>query len=173
LSRQRKVAIVGPESTGKSELSQQLAHHYKSDWVPEYAREYLHRLGRPYEEKDLLEIARGQLRLEDEKREADPLFCDTNLIVIKIWSDHKYGQTHPEILKSLEQRTYDFYLLTDIDLPWQEDPQREHPKLRAYFFGLYEQYLRDHQLPYGVVSGVGKDRLTCAINALQGYFMTI
>lgn len=167
MNRQRKVAIVGPESTGKSELTQQLATHYQTDWVPEYAREYLDQLTRPYQEHDLLEIAKGQLRLEDEKREADPLFCDTNLIVIKIWSDHKYGRTHPEILQSLQERTYDFYLLTDIDLPWQEDAQREHPNLRAYFFGVYKQYLEDHQLPYGVVTGTGKERFACAVNIVQ------
>ncbi|MEM9326457.1 MAG: ATP-binding protein [Bacteroidota bacterium] len=168
----KRVAVIGPESTGKSELCQQLARAFRTEWVPEFARFYLDRLDRPYEQPDLLNIAKGQLAWEDDKAEysKDFLFCDTNLIVMKIWSDHSYGETDPWILQSLATRAYDYYLLSDIDLAWRPDPQREHPHLRPYFFDLYHSYLVDHQLPFAVVSGIEGDRLACAKDALISYF---
>ncbi|MDH5610342.1 MAG: ATP-binding protein, partial [Cyclobacteriaceae bacterium] len=95
------------------------------------------------------------------------LFCDTNLIVVKIWSDHKYGTTDSWILEQLDQRSYDFYLLANIDLPWRPDPQREHPDRRLYFFELYQQYLIQHDLPYAIVSGDEDLRVKCALDALN------
>ena len=115
----KKVVVVGPESTGKSELCQQLARDFRTEWVPEFARFYIDRLDRPYEQADLLAIAQGQLAWEDDKEAHSRkfLFCDTNLIVIKVWSEHSYGYTDPWVLDSLNARPYDFYLLADIDLP--------------------------------------------------------
>jgi len=168
----KKIAIIGPESTGKSELAQQLARHYVTEWVPEYARFYLDRLGRDYEQNDLLEIAKGQLAWEDDKAEDanQYLICDTNLMVIKIWSDHKYGNTDEWIEASLEERKYDFYLLNNIDLPWRPDPQREHPTMRKHFFNIYQQYLEDHKLPFAIVSGIEGDRKNCAVDAVEKFF---
>lgn len=165
----KKIAIIGPESTGKSELSQQLARQLETEWVPEYARFYLDRLSGKYEKKDLLEIAKGQMAWEDDKTSYANkyLFCDTNLIVIKIWSDFKFGNTHPWILEELQRRNYDFYLLPYIDLPWRPDPQREHPTRRKYFFKIYEDYLKENNLPYGIVKGIEEERLASAINALE------
>ncbi len=172
MSRTKRIVILGPESTGKSQLSKDLAGHYKTPWVPEFAREYIDQLHRPYQKEDLQDIAKGQLSLEDEmaSKTSDFLFCDTNLIVIKVWSDFKYGDTDPWILASLENRKYDFYLLTDIDLPWKDDPQREHPNKRAELFNIYESYLEDHDLPFGIVSGSGDDRLKNAIRLIDSRF---
>src|SRR5688572_5177765 len=98
-----KVCVLGPECTGKTELSKALAAHYQTDWVAEYARAYLGKLGRPYDQADLLKIAHGQLRMEDEWiRDANKLLiCDTNLIVIKIWSEVKFGNVDPDILEKM------------------------------------------------------------------------
>jgi NadR type nicotinamide-nucleotide adenylyltransferase len=165
----KRIAIVGPESTGKSELAQQLAREFGSEWVPEYARFHLDRMTRPYEQEDLRQIAVGQLAWEDDKAlyVKDYLFCDTNLVVIKIWSDHKYGSTDAWIEEQIKSRPYDFYLLSNIDLPWRPDPQREHPDKRKYFLGVYEQYLQENNLPYALVSGEEEDRLQCAVKALE------
>ena len=164
----KKIAIVGPESTGKSELAQQLARDFDCEWVPEYARFYLDRLMRNYEQSDLLQMARGQIAWEDDKAQYnnDWIFCDTNLIVIKIWSDFKYGTTDSWIEENLTSRKYDFYLLTDIDLPWRHDPQREHPTRRKELFDLYHDYLLKNHLPFAIVRGIEEDRLTCAKKAL-------
>lgn len=171
----KRIAIVGPESTGKSELCQHLAMHYDTEWVPEYARFYLDRLDRDYEQHDLTSIAEGQLAWEDDKAEYanNYLICDTNLIVIKIWSDHKYGNTDAWIEQQLAERTYDFYLLNNIDIPWTPDPQREHPKLRKHFFEVYKNYLEDHQLPYAIVSGIEGERKKCAVDAIDAHFISL
>ncbi|MEQ9402675.1 MAG: ATP-binding protein [Cyclobacteriaceae bacterium] len=168
----KKIAIIGPESTGKSETAQQLAQHYQTEWVPEYARFYLDRLDGEYKQSDLGEIARGQMAWEDGKAEYANgyLFCDTNLIVMKIWSDHKYGSTDPWIENELASRTYDFYLLGNIDLTWTPDPQREHPTMRKHFYKVYENYLKENELPYAVISGYEGERKKCAIGAIETHF---
>lgn len=168
----KKIAIVGPESTGKSTLSEQLAHHYHTHWVPEYARTYLNRLDRAYEEADLLQIARGQIQAEHQLIEGASqslLFCDTDLYVIKVWSEHKYNTCDPWILQQIARRHYDLYLLTDIDLPWQYDPQREHPEpgMREYFFNVYLDIMIHAGVPWAVISGNYPTRFEAARSAIE------
>jgi nicotinamide riboside kinase len=167
-----KVAITGPESTGKSMLSMQLAGHYGTLFVPEFARGYLDELGRPYTQEDILVIARGQLQSEQEclQKAKGFLFCDTELIVTKIWSEVKYGSCDEWIPENILSNRYDLYLLCNIDLPWENDPQREHPHLRPFLFDLYEKELIGRDLPYAVISGFGEQRLMNAINVIETFF---
>jgi NadR type nicotinamide-nucleotide adenylyltransferase len=169
LSGLKRIAIIGPECTGKTELASSLAAHYHTEWVPEYARHFIDHLNTPFGEEDLLKIAKGQLADEDRlaQNAKDYLICDTNLVVIKIWSDFRYGQTDPWILESLNTRKYDYYLLADIDIPWEPDPQREHPHMRQYFFDLYQEYLVSRGLAYGLVTGLGNDRLKQAVKLIE------
>jgi NadR type nicotinamide-nucleotide adenylyltransferase len=164
----KKVVIIGPECTGKSELSAFLADHYKTSWVPEYARGYIDNLITPYKETDLLKIAHGQMRLEDEwPRDSNILICDTNLYVIKIWSEFKYGRCDDGILEAIHSRNYDLYLLTYIDIPWQDDPQREHPHQREE---LYQRYLKDmksQHVPFVEIRGERAVRRVTAIEAVN------
>lgn len=168
-SQLKKVAIIGPECTGKSSLAQYLADHFNTEWVPEYARGFIDNLIRPYHQQDLLTIAHGQLRLEDYcARTANKiLFCDTNLYVIKIWSNFKFGQCDPEILKHIEERKYDLYLLTYIDIPWQDDPQREHPHEREALYQLYLNEMKEQTVPFVEISGLDDDRKKKAVTAIQ------
>ncbi len=165
----KRIAITGPECTGKSWLAEKLAAHFQTKWVPEYAREYIGNLNRPYHEDDLLEIARGQIQLEDEISEeaGDLIFCDTDLYVIKVWSDHKFGHCNPWIIEELENRKYEMRLLTYVDIPWEEDPQREHPSMRNYFYDVYFQELSRDQVPFTEIKGLGMARLTHAIKAVN------
>jgi len=165
----KRIAITGPESTGKSSLCQQLANHYKDSWVPEFARQYIDKLGRPYTQADILIIAKSQVNLETEtaKKAHHFLFCDTELIVAKIWSEHKYQNCDPWILDQIKKNDYHLYLLCDIDLPWEQDPQREHPDLREYFFDKYRRELKFHHFRYKIVSGIGKERLDNAIKLID------
>ncbi|WP_164675089.1 AAA family ATPase [Anditalea andensis] len=169
-----KIVIIGPESTGKSTLSAALASHYQEPWVKEYARDYIDGLQRPYEYEDLLLIAQGQLALEDDgEAHADRfLFCDTDLHVLKIWSQHKYGKTHPWILEHINRRKYDLYLLTDIDIPWEDDPQREHPdqEMRQYFMDIYRTTIAHTNIPYIILSGNPTKRVKDAINFIRKNF---
>ena len=165
----KKIAVTGPESTGKSTLSAALAAFFQTAWVPEYAREYLENLDRNYEEKDLLEIAKGQLALQEELEKSSDqyLICDTDLLVIKIWSEHKYGRCHPWILKKLDEINYDLYILPYIDIPWQEDPLREHPDLREYFFNKYKEELITRKVNFIEVKGALDQRVKESIKAIK------
>lgn len=168
ISPVKKVAIIGPECTGKSDLSNYLAEQFHTEWVPEYARGYIDNLTRPYEQHDLLTIAHGQLRLEDAyTRNAEGiLFCDTNLYVIKIWSEFKFGSCPPEILQNIETRKYDLYLLTYIDIPWQEDPQREHPHKREELYQIYLKQMKEQTVPFVEIKGDRELRRKTAVEAI-------
>ncbi len=167
----RKFAITGPESTGKSTLSKQLATYYNCDLVEEYAREYIDKLTQPYTQEDILQIAKTQKKIELQKtKEVNKiLITDTELIVTKIWSEFKYQNCHPWILENIEKQNYDLYLLCDIDLPWEEDPQREHPHLRKHLFNLYKQELERRNLNFKIISGKKETRFENARRFIESY----
>lgn len=164
----QKIAIVGPESTGKSQLARALAEHFGEPWVPEMARGYLEKIQRPYTKNDVEEIARQQLQEEERlAREAKRfLFCDTTLLVIQIWMEHAYGHCPDWIRKSVEERHYDLYFLCDIDLPWEPDPLREHPMKREYFFEKFLFSLKKMNVRYELVQGYFENRTKLACQFL-------
>ena len=166
-----KIAITGPESTGKTALAKQLADHYKTVWVPEYSREYLEKSNGLYSEKDLIPILNGQLEAETEFASLANkfLFCDTDPLVIWIWSKVKFGKVDPRIEKTLQDHPYDFYLLTNPDLPWEKDKLRENEDWLDELFEMYLNKLIELGHPYAVISGSGIDRLKCAIEALHKF----
>lgn len=164
--------ITGPESTGKSTVAQALATHFDTVFVPEYAREYLNSLGREYNYDDLLLIAKGQVALEDKlskQAKNNLLFCDTDLLVIMVWCEHKFGKCHPWILEQLAIREYDFYFLTNIDFPWVVDILREHPEpeMRIYFFKLYHAILEQMGLFFVLLSEGENMRLERAVKVVE------
>ncbi|HKK10137.1 MAG TPA: ATP-binding protein [Bacteroidales bacterium] len=167
----KKIAVTGPESTGKSAMAEKLAIDLNTVWVPEYAREYIGKLNRPYTSKDIEIIARHQIALEDEllTKANGVLICDTDLIVTKIWSDFVFGFCPDWIENEIVNRPYDLYLLMNIDLPWQEDPQREHPDRREELFNNYKFTLEKYQLPYSVISGIGKNRQNNAREVIKSH----
>ena len=149
------IVVTGPESTGKTTLSRRLAGHFEGGWVPEYARYYLEELGRPYRREDLLVIAQGQWRWERHALEqaADWVFSDTSLLVLKVWSDYRYGTTDEWILEQLRCYPPAGYLLCAPDLPWEADPQRENPHDREELFDVYQRELEALRFPYRIVRG--------------------
>lgn len=169
----KRIAITGPESTGKSQLSEKLARFYNTVWVNEYSREYLENLGRDYNYDDILKIAQQQYNLENnEALKANTfLFCDTDFTVTKIWCEFKYGKCHEWISEMFLKHKYDLYLLCDIDLPWIYDPLREHPDKREALFSLYKNTLEKANFNFEIISGTGDKRLNNAIKALEKHFM--
>jgi NadR type nicotinamide-nucleotide adenylyltransferase len=167
----KKIAIVGPESTGKSTISAQLARHYNTVWVPEYAREYCAALTEPCTWQDEVNMFHGQVEMEDRLiPEANQLLiCDTTFITVKIWSDYIFGRSPREVTDELPKRPYDLYLLMDIDLPWQEDPLRDFPHLREYFMDIWHKELIELNAVYRVVSGNDDHRFQNAITAIDNY----
>ena len=165
-----KISITGPESTGKSWLAEQLARHYGTAWVPEFARTYLEETGRPYTYEDILYIAQQQHHSEVKAgQHSGMIFCDTDFCVTRIWCQVKYGKCHPWIESVLDKNEYGLYLLCDIDLPWQYDPLREHPEMRRELFGMYHNLLREKQFNFRIVSGMDNDRLQNAIRFVDEF----
>jgi NadR type nicotinamide-nucleotide adenylyltransferase len=168
----RKIVILGPESTGKSTLCEQLAAHYHTIWIPEYAREHLIKNGMNYGFDDLLAIARSQLALEDEMTASvkRPLvFVDTDMYVMKIWCEFVFGKCHQWILDRIAERKYSLYLLCNTDLQWKEDPLREYPDVesRLKLFHIYKDNMINQHVPWKIVSGSDEERFKTAVDAVN------
>jgi len=168
----RKVVIIGPESTGKSTLSEQPAKHYQTRWVPEYAREYLTNLNRPYDYEDLLIIAQKQLEQEDKISAvctSPVMFVDTDMYVLKVWCEFVFGKCHSFILDQIVKRNYDSYLLCDTDLPWVADALREYPDIenRKRLFHMYQDLLINQSKPWSLIRGDYDQRLQLGISATE------
>lgn len=166
----KKVVVIGPESTGKSTLCQQLAEHYGVSWVPEYARQYLLEHGTNYFYDDLLTIAKRQISLEDEFAAATDkplLIVDTDLYVMKVWCEFVFGKCHQWILDRIAERAYDLYFLCDIDLPWVQDGLREYPDIvnRQKLYHIYKDIMINQSVPWQEISGSLEERLQKAIIA--------
>lgn len=167
----KKIAIVGPESTGKSTMSVALAKHYGVPWVPEYARYYCAALTADCTLQDEINMYHGQVALEESvlaMTETDFIICDTTFLTVKIWSDEMLGETPRIVLDALQQSPYDFYLLLDIDLPWQEDPLRDFPHMREHFMEVWHKELKALNANYVVVNGI-ENRLQNAITAIDEF----
>ena len=184
----KKIVAIGPESTGKSTLCEQLAIHYDTAWCPEYARSYLTEHGMNYTFDDLLTIAHGQLHLE-EKHCAEyaqkkitsntdiqlnnltqsPFFIDTDMYVMKVWCEFVFQKCHQWILDQIVSRKYDLYLLCSTDLPWAPDVLREYPDLesREKLFHIYKDILINQNTPWVEITGDHDGRLNKAIGVVD------
>lgn len=169
-----KVALTGPESSGKTTLTLALAKHFDVPHLLEYSRIFLDELTRPYVEEDLVPIAKGQLRQEKQVEEGDaPLyFCDTSLLVMRVWGLYKFGRSDDKIKEMLLAHPADLYLLCRPDIAWAPDPLREHASIedREALFRLYKQNLDEFQLPYGVVEGEAQARFESAAGHVLTHF---
>ena len=166
------IAVTGPESCGKTTLTRALAAHFRTLWAPEFARHYLPYLPEAYTEADLLTMARGQMALEDAlvNETQEIIFCDTGMLVFKVWSEVKYRRCHPDIMAALRQKRYRFHLLCAPDIAWQADPLRENRDERNLIFEQYRTYLATENLPFAVISGHGNARVAAAIRAVKLFF---
>jgi NadR type nicotinamide-nucleotide adenylyltransferase len=169
-----KVVLFGPESTGKTTLSEQLARHYNTVWVPEYARDYLqdkwNNERKTCEPHDLLPIAEGQMRLENKlaKKATDILICDTDLLETKVYSEAYYvGDCDPILEKYALENKYDLYLLTYIDIPWEADDLRDKPNEREEMFNYFKDTLEKYGKNFITLKGNKKQRLEKAINQID------
>ena len=189
LKQLKKIVAIGPESTGKSTLCKQLANHYKTGWVKEYAREFIGAHGE-YSYEDLLTIAKGQVELEDETAKSlevsgvryqvsgksfEPsdnsyhLFVDTDMHVMQVWCEFVYNRCHNWILSQIATRQYAGYLLCNIDLPWEQDGMREYPdrKVREKLYHFYKEMMINQSVPWIEISGNHEERLETAVQFLE------
>ena len=166
-----RIAILGPESTGKTELARQLAEHFNAPWIPEYARGYVENLTNPYTYEDVSNIALKQIEEEEfyENHSTNEkfVFFDTDLIITKVWFSYCFDKIPDFLTERLKTGFFDLYLLCTPDLPWESDPVREHGNDREYFFDWYKKEIEQTGKPYFIVNGIGNQRLQNAIAALK------
>ncbi len=151
-----KIIITGPESSGKTTLCKQLSKYFNIPFSDEYARKYLEKLNKTYTQEDLLNIAKGQVKLEQLATHKQQISLhDTDLITIKIWSEYKYDNCDKWITQQIEQLKTEqrFYLLCKPDIPWKADPQRENPNNRAELFNIYTKELTTLGQQYSIIKG--------------------
>ncbi len=169
----KKIAVIGPESTGKTVICQQLAQHYNTVFVPEYARTYFdeHDINN-YNTDDLEIIAKKQLELEKEylPKANNIMICDTSLITIKIWSSHIFNTVPKYIASNIKPNDYDLYLITNNDIPWVADPQRRNEDLREHLFKWNKHELQKMNAEYKIIKGTGDARLQNAITIIDQAF---
>jgi len=180
----KKIVILGPESTGKSTLCKQLAAHYNTIWVEEYAREYLLKNGTVYTYENLLDIAKGQIEAEElgirnwelgnhkpQTTNHKPVFIDTDMYVMKVWCEFAFEKCHHWILNRIAERKYDLYLLCNIDLPWVNDELREYPDLisRQKLYHYYKDILINQNVPWADISGNYEERLNKAVTGVDNF----
>lgn len=187
MQKLRKIVIIGPESTGKSSLCQLLANHYELLWCPEFAREYLLTHGTNYTFENLLTIAKGQLKLEEEyinkaiikwqassKKTRHPvLFVDTDMYVMKVWCEYVFGKCHQFIIDKIVESSCDLNLLCNIDLPWVKDELREYPdlRIREELYHMYKDILINQAVPWVHIAGGYEERFRTAVNAVDKFLV--
>jgi nicotinamide riboside kinase len=170
-----KIAVYGPESTGKTTLSNQLANHFNTKWAPEFARDYLQQKWDLKKEicspEDLLPIALGQIKLENSalQKANSYLFVDTCLMTTKVFSEIYYGFCDSKLDKAARKHKYDLFFLTDIDVPWEKDDLRDSPNDREITFEKFKQALIENNKPFIVLSGNPKTRFEKAIAIIEGF----
>jgi len=168
-----KIAMFGPESTGKTTLAIQLAEYYKTVSVPEFARNYLQEKWNKSQLicdiDDMLPIAHGQTKLENEGQSIANkyLFCDTNLMVTKVFSEVYYGYCDPLLDKAAQEHEYDLFFLTDIDVPWEKDDLRDKPEGRKSVFEVFKKALVDNKKAFVTLSGDKTLRLNTAVTIIN------
>ena len=154
-----RICLIGPESTGKSELAQALARHFDTQWVPEFAREYAEARQRRLTYDDVEPIARGQLAL----MERGGSILDTDLISTVVYSRHYYGRCPDWIVEEARRRRADVYLLMDTDVPWKADEARDAGgEEREDLFDAFRRALDEFDCRWVIISGTREDRFRSA-----------
>lgn len=164
-----RIAITGPESTGKTTLAEELAAYFKCNWVPEYAREYLQNTHGFYTQKDLDNIAQKQMELWQTYTDNNICFYDTEMLVLKIWSSFKYNKVSPFILNAYQKQKIDLMLLCKPDIDWEEDELREHPESREELFAIYYRELEESKFPFKIIEGQKTARIQLAIKLVTDF----
>ena len=145
-----KFAFTGPESSGKSTASLWCSDRLSAQHIEEFARAYLAN-SLTYSNEDLDYIALEQFKRN--MQDAPLVVCDTEMLVMKIWSEEKYKKCSDQIRVLWESQEFDHYFLCKPDIPWEEDPLRENPKDRDRLFSIYENQLKELNLPYSILLG--------------------
>ncbi|MDR1592306.1 MAG: ATP-binding protein [Prevotellaceae bacterium] len=171
----KTIVILGPESTGKTTLAEQLSKHLKAVYIPEYARTYVENLSCGYTYDDVETIAKRQVAdfkeaIAKDDNSAKYLVMDTFLIVTKVWFLHVFHRCPLWLQPELEMAQIDLFLLCKPDIPWVDDPVRENPHLREYLYEWYKNELISLNATFVEIGGAGNSRTKHALQAIKTVF---
>jgi NadR type nicotinamide-nucleotide adenylyltransferase len=161
----KRMAFTGPESCGKTTIAKRFAAQVEGTYVEEFAREYLEQRNGHYDEDDLIKIAQGQIAQWNER--SGILVADTEMLVLKVWSEVRFGRTNSFIEESLKTQDFNHYFLCYPDIPWESDPLREHPEQRLELFERYKNELEKMKLPYSILKGNVETRLAHCLDVFS------
>lgn len=167
MSSLKLICFYGPESTGKSALAERMAKKYKTEFVPEVARELITK--NDFTAEDIIKIGHAHYhRIEEKLKTANKiLFCDTDAITTQIYSQYYLGLV-PPVLYELEKKVnYDLYFLFEIDVPWMADGLRDLPHLREEMFFLFKSALEKRNISYTLVRGNWAEREEIVRQAIE------
>jgi NadR type nicotinamide-nucleotide adenylyltransferase len=153
-----RICLIGPESTGKTELAEKLANHLGVIWVPEFAREYALARNNDLTYADVEPIARGQLALHDAAK-GELVIHDTDLISTVVYSRHYYSAVPEWVPPEAWRRKSDLYLLMDTDVAWRPDAARDSGgEAREEQFDVFRRALDEFETEWTIVSGGWEER---------------
>jgi HTH-type transcriptional repressor of NAD biosynthesis genes len=149
----KKVCFYGPESTGKSFLAEKLARVYRTEFVPEVAKEFI--TSNNFSLDDIVRIGKELVaRTKAKERSASRvLLCDTDLITTQIYSRTYLGVVPPILYELENEIRYDRYFLFDIDVPWVADGLRDLGERRKEMYDIFKNELLVRNIPFVSVSG--------------------
>jgi HTH-type transcriptional regulator, transcriptional repressor of NAD biosynthesis genes len=164
----RTICLHGPESTGKSVLSERLARHFETLWVPEYGRVHCELNGLELDVAGLTLIADTQRAMTAAAlpRCNRRLIVDTDALTTAAWSIMLLGDV-PETIPLRPDA--DYYLLFDVDVPWADDGTRYFPAPadRARFMAACEEVLVRAGASWTLISGAWEERFDKAVAAIE------
>jgi NadR type nicotinamide-nucleotide adenylyltransferase len=166
----QRVAILGAESSGKSTLSEALARHYGTVWVPEYLREFVDTQQRVPHEQDQFGIALTQRAREDAAASAARryLFCDTTPLMTALYSRVYWDRVDAQLARLEARHDYAWTFVTAPDTPWEPDGlQRESEEVRQMVHRMLLETLRVRGIGYTMLAGDLAQRMR-QVGALLG-----
>ncbi len=164
-----RIAFIGPESSGKTTLSEILAQKYTAELITEYSRVYLAEIQTNYSYEDLEFIAKGQFNCIINSKENNLVIIDTDLISMQVWSEFKYNKCCDFIKENIFTQQIDIYFLCKPDFPWIEDNLRENPNDREVLFDLFIKILKEYKIDYKILEGSITNRFQLCETNINSY----
>ncbi|MDF3821371.1 AAA family ATPase [Leptospira sp. 96542] len=165
----KRIVLTGSESVGKTTMAEKLSKHFNTNWVPEFAREYLESKPTPMDMSDFLPIAEGHLHSENQLAKSANrfLFLDTDLLTTKVYLERYYNNSIPWLTDRALDLKYDLSLFFDIDIPWIADRLRDLGDERIFMRSMFQNAMEDANRPYTFISGSFQERKLKCVNLIN------
>lgn len=163
-----RVALLGPESSGKTTLAHALALALRTRCADEYGRQLWTERQGQLDEADLLAIAREQVRREESLlcQSREVLVCDTSPLTTLAYSQLLFGRVAPE-LAQWAKRQYDLIVYCAADFEFVQDGTRVGPGFQREQDAFTRDELRRRGIDVLEVRGSIVQRLTQVLAVLR------